>query len=215
VRRLALAGAVLLCTSLTSCDRTPGEPTRSGSADARPASADASPAVVDASVRDRAPLDAAAPPVTADPENRSLPPVDDPELVRQGQALLEALAANAPEKADRFFFPQVPFRSLKAVRDPDHYWRYLHGLWAHDLRSVLARRRDWQGATCEGITLPRPTWIAPGKEWNKIGYHRARQARLRYRLGDRTFTIVIDTLISWQGHWYVTHLLPLPARKPR
>ena len=47
----------------------------------------------------------------------------------------------------------------------------------------------------------------------RIGYYRTRFARLRYRYDGKRYTLFLHTLISWQGHWYVTHLLPPPRRR--
>ena len=54
-----------------------------------------------------------------------------------------------------------------------------------------------------------PTWVAPGREYNKIGYCRTFHAKLRWQ-GDRASgTIDVSTIISYHGRWYATHLAPI------
>jgi hypothetical protein len=153
---------------------------------------------------------AAAAPGGTDPENRKAPPADDPELGRQGRALLAAIAAGDPELARGFFFPREAFKPLKNVRDPDHYWRYLWELYAHEIRTLHGKRRDWKAAELASLRPGTPPkWIRPGVEANRIGYWRTFRSPLAYRVGGRQYRIVVDTMISWDGHWHVTHLLPL------
>ena len=86
-------------------------------------------------------------------------------------------------------------------------------LYERDIRRLHRKRRDWSGATFESMTPGTPAaWIKPGQVHNKIGYYRTRFARLRYRLAKKRYTLFLHTLITWQGRWYVTHLLP-PLRR--
>lgn len=147
-------------------------------------------------------------------KNRQRPAVDDPELSRQGRALLAAIEKNEPALAHGFFFPRKPFTPLKEAGNPDRYWQHIYGLYQKDLRRLRRKRQVWSGAIFESLrpgTAPR--WIKPGQVHNKIGYYRTRFARLRYRYDGKRYTLFLHTLISWQGHWYVTHLLPPPKRR--
>jgi len=144
-----------------------------------------------------------------DPKNRQRPPVADPELTRQARALLDAVIVNEPARAKGFFFPRKPFTPLKRSLDPDRYWRLLYAVYLKDIRRLHRRWADWSGATFESIRLSGPVVrISPGREHNKIGYFRTYRARLRYRLRGQLYSLFVHTLISWQGHWYVTHLRP-------
>jgi len=147
-------------------------------------------------------------------ENRQRPTSDDPELTRQGRALFAAIVKNAPDLAAGFFFPRQPFTPLKEAGNPDQYWQKIFGLYQKDIRRLRRKRRVWSDATFESLQPGTPpVWIKPGRVHNKIGYFRTRFARLRYRYAGQRFTLFLHTLISWQGHWYVTHLLPPPRRR--
>ena len=78
------------------------------------------------------------------------------------------------------------------------------------LRSLRAERKDWAEVSFVSFELGTPpTWVAPGKEWNKIGYFRTFGGKLRYRAGEKIKEIAVSTIISWNGRWYVTHLSPI------
>jgi hypothetical protein len=159
-----------------------------------------------------------APPVTppqsaVDWTNRQGPIAGD-WLTAQGRALFAAIAANDPARARGFFFPRKPFTPLKQSGNPDRYWQHIYALYEKDIRRLHRRRADWTGATYESLTPgTRPAWVKPGQVHNKIGYFRTRFARLRYRLGGKRYSLFLHTLITWQGLWYVTHLLPPPPRR--
>jgi hypothetical protein len=130
--------------------------------------------------------------------------------------LFDAVASGRPELALDFFFPREPFIPLKDVADPARYHDGLVREYEHDIRSLHGRRRSWDGATFEKFELgTKPTWVAPGREWNKIGYFRTFDARLSYTVAGKRRMLPVRTIISWQGRWYVTHLAPRrPKPKP-
>ncbi len=149
-------------------------------------------------------------------KNRQRPAVNDSDLTRQGRALLAAVAKNDPSGARGFFFPRKPFTPLKEAGNPDRYWQHINRLYEKDIRRLHRNRNVWAGAIFESLRPDGPpVWIKPGRVHNKIGYYRTRFARLRYRYDGKRYTLFIHTLISWQGHWYVTHLRPPPRRRPR
>jgi len=148
-----------------------------------------------------------------DPDNRTEPPSSGPELEQSGRSLFEAIVTGDPEKARGFFFPREPFTPLKDVADPDRYWRNLYRAYEHDIHQLHRKRRDWTGATFESFEIgSRPTWVKPGDEYNKIGYFRSFGAMLRYRFEGKPYSIKVHTLISWQGRWTITHLLPFKKK---
>jgi len=145
-----------------------------------------------------------------DPENGAKPPLASEDLSERAAHLLHAVVENDPSSGDDFFFPRDPFIPLKDVKDPGGYHAQLLAAYHRDIRELHAKRKDWSGASFVSFELGTPpTWVAPGKEYNKIGYFRTFHAKLRYRLGDRTAEIDVGTIISWDGRWYVTHLLPI------
>jgi hypothetical protein len=154
---------------------------------------------------------AAAPPGPAqDPENRQKPALESTDLDERAERLFRAIAENDPPLADDFFFPREPFLQLKDVQDPGRYHAQLVAAYHRDVRELHAKRKDWTGSSFASFELGSPpTWVAPGKEYNKIGYFRTFHGKLRYRTADRTSEIDVGTIISWDGRWYITHLMPI------
>lgn len=147
----------------------------------------------------------AAPPYVAD--NKVLPPKDSEELQKRAAALFDAIVNDDPARGESFWFPKEPFIPLKDVKGPDKYWEQLHRTYARDIHALHKKRKSWEGATFEGFELgSTPKWVPPGDEGNKIGYYRTFRGKLRYRLGEKTESIEVRVIISWQGRWYITHL---------
>ena len=143
------------------------------------------------------------------PENATLPPLTSEELTERARHLFEAVVRDELELADEFFFPREPFLRLKDVDDPGRYHAELVRMYRRDLHSLHARRKNWDGARFLSFELGTPPrWVKPGEEWNKIGYHRTFDGHLRYDLRGAIRTLDVHTIISWDGRWYVTHLLP-------
>ncbi len=147
---------------------------------------------------------------TPDPENRTKPDLVSNDLTERAEHLFRAIAENDPALADDFFFPRDPFVPLKDVEDPARYHAQLLATYHRDIRELHAKRKDWSGSTFVSFELGTPPgWVAPGKEYNKIGYYRTFHGKLRYRTGERSAEIEVGTIISWDGRWYATHLLPI------
>lgn len=173
----------------------PAPPAASSASVAAPASASAAPA---ASVK-----------TAIDWNNESKPAPTDAALEAKARSLLEAIVSDDPDVAKGFFFPREPFTPLKDAKDPDRYWKHLYRTYEKDIHELSRRRRDWTGVTFEHIEPGTPpVWVPPGDEANKIGYYRSWGAKLRYRIEGQRYTVKIHTVISWQGEWYITHLLP-------
>lgn len=153
---------------------------------------------------------AARPNGEPDPDNRTKPPLTSADLDERAEHLFRAIVENDPALGDDFFFPREPFVPLKEVQDPGRYHAQLLGTYHRDIRDLHAKRKGWTGSTFVSFELGTPpTWVAPGKEYNKIGYFRTFHGKLRYRTAERTNEIDVGTIISWDGRWYVTHLLPI------
>jgi hypothetical protein len=166
--------------------------------------------VIDA-VRSADPVALARPAERApDPANKTRPPPTSDDLSERAGHLLDAIAQNDPAVADDFFFPREPFLPLKDVADPGRYFDQLLATYHRDIRSLHAERKDWAGVSFVSFELgTTPTWVMPGKEYNKIGYFRTFGGKLRYRLGEKVKEMTVSTIISWDGRWYVTHLSPI------
>lgn len=149
----------------------------------------------------------AAPP--ADPQNKAKPPLASEDLDVSAKALFDAVVKDDPDLAKAFFFPREPFTPLKDAADPDRYWRQLFATYQHDIHKLHQKQRDWSKASFESFELGSPpTWVKPGDEANKIGYFRTFRGRLNYRHDGKKYHLETHTIISWDGHWYITHLLP-------
>jgi hypothetical protein len=145
-----------------------------------------------------------------DAANREKPPLTSADLTERAEHLFRAIADDDPSRADDFFFPREPFVPLKDVQDPGRYHAQLLATYHRDIHELHQKRKDWTEASFESFELGTPpTWVAPGKEYNKIGYYRTFHGKLRYRGNERTNEIDVGTIISWDGRWYVTHLLPI------
>jgi hypothetical protein len=141
-------------------------------------------------------------------DNRA-PPVFDDDLQRRAGALFEAVVADNPSLGEPFWFPKDPFVPLKDVDDPLGYWDFLHKAYAKDIHLEHAARASWEGATFDRFELSAPDaskWIDPGVEHNNIGYYRSLRSTVRYRVGDTVGLFPVETVITWQGRWFVTHL---------
>ncbi|MCL2824017.1 MAG: hypothetical protein FWD57_08500 [Polyangiaceae bacterium] len=130
-------------------------------------------------------------------------------LNKSGIALFQAITSDDPSKARQFFFPEEPFTPLKDIKEPNRYWKQLYRVYEQDIHKLHRSRKNWSEAVFESIEPGSvPTWVPPGDEVNKIGYFRSWGTKLRYRVDGKLYTIKIHTVISWQGEWYITHLLP-------
>lgn len=141
------------------------------------------------------------------PDNKILPPLESQELTARASALFDAIVKNEPALAEPFWFPKEPFIPLKDVKDPGKYWDNLHAAYLNDVKAMHRKRKSWEGARFVGFEVgSRPKWVPPGKEANKIGYHRSLHGKLKYEIDGKPASIDVHTIISWQGRWYITHL---------
>jgi hypothetical protein len=145
-----------------------------------------------------------------DEENLTLPALESADLSARAGQLFEAIKEGHPELGEAFFFPREPFLSLKDVQDPARYYKDLRAAYRHNIKDLHAQRRSWEGAVLRGFKIESaPKRVPPGREWNKIGYFRTLRAKLEYEVAGRRRFIEVHTLISWDGQWYVTHLMPI------
>ncbi|MDI1481683.1 hypothetical protein [Polyangium sp. y55x31] len=178
-----------------------------GAADAEAPPADASAGDAATAEVSDAGSDAAEAAVPYVADNKVLPPKDSEELQKRAAALFDAITSDDPARGESFWFPKEPFIPLKDVKGPDKYWEQLHRTYARDIHALHKKRKSWEGATFEGFELgSTPKWVPPGDEGNKIGYYRTFRGKLRYRIGEKTESLEVRVLISWQGRWYITHL---------
>jgi hypothetical protein len=165
------------------------------------------PASAVASVASSAPAASAH---VVDPLNKSKPPLTSDSLNDAGKRLFEAIKADDPKIAADFFFPRDAFLPLKDIKNPGKYWDQLFRAYEHDIHDLNHKRgKEMANATFESFELgSAPTWVPPGDEANKIGYFRTFNSKLHYKADGKPSTLDVKVIISWDEHWYITHLLP-------
>jgi hypothetical protein len=204
----AVLAAVALATAAAACASPPATSDASPSAlsASAPASASASaPAPASASASASAPA-----PAPEDPKNLTAPEDATGEALQaRARALFEGIVADDPARAEPFWFPREPFSRVKDIEDPDKYWQQLHATYERDVHKAHASRKSWDGARFVRYELGSPPkWVKPGEEGNKIGYHRSFQGKLRFEQNGREDALEVRVTITWQGRWFITHLLP-------
>jgi len=107
------------------------------------------------------------------------------------------------------FFPLAAYAQVKAIPFPAADW---HNRLYADFRLDVAAVHHLLGATAKRATLVRvivpsaqASWIMPGACYNAAGYWHVAGSRVVYRVGGRTRSFGIASLISWRGVWYVVH----------
>jgi len=190
---------------------TPLDPSATASAPAVPSATRATPAAPSATratpVAASATASPDADPFAADAEK---PELASPDLTERARHLFEAIVSGEPERGDDFFFPRAPFLPLKDVADPGRYFDQLLATYHRDIRELHRRQRPCNTARFVSFELgTNPSWVAPGREYNKIGYYRTFHGKLRWANEGSSGTIDVTTIISYQGRWYTTHLAPI------
>lgn len=156
------------------------------------------------------------------PENaRSLrapprrPPPGDVDV--RARLLVDALRTGEPadlQRAEGFFLPREPFLAIKDMSGASGYFATLLRWYRRDIQAERARRRDWSGARFEGFDLSRAcTWMAVGREANRLPYWSCYRSTLRVAVGGRTERVEVRVMIHWGDRWYATHLGAVPARR--
>ena len=148
------------------------------------------------------------------PDNKILPPLESEDLTARARGLFEAIAKNDPSLGESFWFPKEPFIPLKDVKDSGKYWDQLHATYVSDIRKLHRKRKSWDGAKFVSFQVgSTPKWVPPGDEGNKIGYYRTFRGKLRYEIDGESSSFEVRVMISWQGRWFITHLLPFKKSK--
>jgi hypothetical protein len=146
------------------------------------------------------------------PQTHVLPNPDDPLFQAGVQDLWQAIVTNDPATALPFFFPKSAYLQVKAISNPSADYKNRLIAW-YDLDIAAAHKllgADAATAQLVGVSVPtkQAQWIVPGVEYNKGSYYRVYGTRLTYKVGGKTKSFGIFSLISWRGEWYVVHLGP-------
>lgn len=145
------------------------------------------------------------------PQTETLPSTESAFFQKSARDLFDAIVADDPERAKPFFFPVVAYRQVKAIKDPDRdHERRLLALFERDVHTYHQKlgERPEQAAFVElRVPAEKSKWMAPGKEGNRLGYHRVLRSSLIYRSAEgKERSLEVTSLISWRGEWYVVHL---------
>jgi hypothetical protein len=145
-------------------------------------------------------------------QTRDVPSAAGAAFEQRVRGLWEAIVSDNPDRAMPFFFPLGAYEQVKDIERPDVDWkRRLVAAYIRDIHALhhrLERQAGIDSAALIGMEVPeaRARWVNPGEEYNKIGYFRVFGSRVRYQVGEATFSFEVKSLISWRGTWYVVHL---------
>lgn len=129
------------------------------------------------------------------------------EVDPRATAFLAAVAADDAEAALVFFLPRDAFRLIKGVTDPDRFFDRLVRMFRADVHALHAAHPELARARYLRVELSRRrAWVLPRQEANRLPYWSVRHSRLVYTVDDQERSIELRTLITWDDHWYLTHL---------
>ena len=157
---------------------------------------------------------ATAPGTTVDPG--TLPQTEDKPVTSGAQwdanteALWTAIVEDEPDKALPFFFPLAAYKQVKAISNPaQDYDNRLIAYYEQDIHA-LHKQLGANAAKAKFVKLDVPSanaqWIKPGVEYNKGAYWRVFDSKLLYTVDGKQSSMLVKSMISWRGEWYVVHL---------
>ncbi|GAC1307028.1 MAG: hypothetical protein NVSMB16_03110 [Acidimicrobiales bacterium] len=152
--------------------------------------------------------------VGALPPTRDRPNSSDPAFLARMALLVQAVATGDASVGLPAFFPRQAYVQVKAVRNPASDWKdRLVALYNADIVGLHAS----MGASASsiqfsGVDVPDAAaqWLGPGAEYNKLGYWRVFNTRVRYTGPSGSGSFIVISLISWRGQWYVVHFRTPP-----
>ena len=155
------------------------------------------------------PLDVGALPPTRDRPNSS-----DPAFLARMSLLVQAVATGDVSVGLPAFFPRQAYVQVKAVRNPAADWKdRLVALYNADISGLHASLgASASSIQLSGVDVPdgAAQWLGPGAEYNKLGYWRVLNTRVRYTGSSGEGSFIVISLISWRGQWYVVHFRTPP-----
>ena len=159
-------------------------------------------------------------PAFAAPSPGSLPqttlePSFGTPLTKQMTTLASAIAHHSVAMGNKVFFPEAAYVRMKTgeIPSPAGDWRSrLFSFFVLDLGAYRDRLFATHHTTFVRVEAnPRyAQWIPPGVCENKIGYWHEPNVRLVFRHNTTLESVLVASLISWRGVWYVVHLGPNP-----
>jgi hypothetical protein len=125
----------------------------------------------------------------------------------KARRLFEAIQKDDPALAADFYFPRDAFLQVKAMADPGRYWDRLRKRFDSDIHALHAAHPELAKATFVRFELvKRGGWVKVGEEGNKLPYWVSRHSWLHYTVDGKPAKIEVRVLITWDDHWYITHL---------
>lgn len=133
------------------------------------------------------------------------PPAE--EAAERAEAFLRAVAEDDADAALAFFLPREAFRLIKGVSDPDRFFDRLVRRFRADVHSLHEVHPELAQARFVRVELSRRrSWVLPRQEANRLPYWSVRHSRLVYEANGEERSFELRTLITWDDHWYLTHL---------
>ncbi|MDX2051655.1 MAG: hypothetical protein SFV15_04630 [Polyangiaceae bacterium] len=142
------------------------------------------------------------------PQTDEKPQVNTEHFRKLSQALFDAIQNDDAELALPYFFPKTAYAQVKAIKNPGQDWeRRLVAAFRRDIHgyhSVLGPGARFVGLRVSGANT---RFMKRGAEGNRLGYFRTTRASLTYAdSAGRERALLVSSLISWRGQWYVVHL---------
>lgn len=138
------------------------------------------------------------------------PPPGD--AAQRARLLFEALRSGSDADvtaAEGFFLPRDPFLAIKDMRGAAGYFATLVRAYRRDIATLRAERPELSRAEFRRFVPARScTWMAVGREANRLPYWSCYRSRIEYSVGARAASLEVRVMIHWGDRWYVTHLLP-------
>lgn len=172
---------------------------------------DAGPTDAAASESDAAVPELFAPDGGALPQTEEKPSLDSATYKVRVAHLWRAIVENKPELADDAFFPLAGYHQVKAVPKPEvDYERRLLAAFHRDLRAYhkqLGPKPEEAKLIEVSVPAAKAHWVKPGEEYNKGGYYRVFNSKIRFQRSDgKEGSLKLLSMISWRGEWYVVHV---------
>ncbi len=147
-------------------------------------------------------------PAHNDPRLKKPPPAPPAgTATERARLLVEAIRRSKPELATPFFFPRDAFRLVKAIENPDRYFRRLLKLYHEDVLELRRGLTHPDRIELVAFKLGRSQrWTPNGKEANALPYWDAYRSEVLVRDGEATRVLRVRVMITWDDQWYVTHL---------
>ncbi len=127
--------------------------------------------------------------------------------VERAKLLVKAIREDNPEIALPFFFPQDVFRRVKAIKDPDRYFKRLIRVYNEDIKLMRKGLKKPDEVEFVSFGLGRQKrWVKRGKEGNAYPYWACYKCPLTVKDNGREKILPMRVMINWGDQWYVTHL---------